>query len=166
MKLILFLKLDLICLLFTYGIYSQDSLTIENGEQVVSEKEIKLLIAKRESEFKSAVAEKVKQEIEKANVTVELVNIKQLKKKSIDEFDAVVILNEVRAWHLNRHTKSFLRKLDDSQREKVIMVSTAATDWKTKQKNIDAVTVASEVSNVKPVAKDIVKKILIFLHLE
>ena len=166
MKLILFLKLALICLLFTYGIYSQDSLTIENGEQVVSEKEIKLLIAKRESEFKCAVAEKVKQEIEKANVTVELVNIKQLKKKSIDEFDAVVILNEVRAWHLNRHTKSFLRKLDDSQREKVIMVSTAATDWKTKQKNIDAVTVASEVSNVKPVAKDIVKKILIFLHLE
>ncbi len=161
------LKLLVIGLLLqTQGIFSQDSLTIDNNEQDVPDREIKLLIAKRESEFKNAVAEKVKLEIEKANVTVELINIKLLKKKSIDDFDAVVIINEVRAWHLNRHTKSFLGKLDSTQREKVIMVSTAATDWKTKEKDIDAVTVASETSNVNSVAKDIVKKILILLHLE
>lgn len=160
------LKPYLICLLFACGMFSQDSLSIDINEQETAEKEIKLLIAKRESEFKNAVAEKVKREIEKANVTVELIGINLLKKKSIDDFDAVIIINEVRAWHLNRHTKSFLRKLNDTQREKVIMVSTAATDWKTKRKGIDAVTVASEMSNVNSVAKDIVKKVLIFLHLE
>ena len=156
----------LICLVFICAVFSQDSLIIDTNEQETAEKEIKLLIAKRESEFKNAVAEKVKREIEKANVTVELIGINLLKKKSIDDFDAVIIINEVRAWHLNRHTKSFLRKLNDTQREKVIMVSTAATDWKTKRKGIDAVTVASEMSNVNSVAKDIVKKVLIFLHLE
>ena len=166
MKLIFLLKPFLIWLFFVDGIFSQDSLTVDNSERGVSEKELKLLIANRESEFKNAVAKKVKQEIEKAEVTVELINIKLIKKKSIDEFDAVIIINEVRAWHLNRHTKSFLRKLNDSQREKVIMVSTAATDWKAKQKDIDAVTVASEVGNVNSVAKDIVKKVLTFLHLE
>jgi len=162
-------KLFKLCLIFSvlaYGIFSQDSLTIDTSEEEAIKKEIKLLIANRESEFKDAVAEKVKQEIEKADVTVELVNIRLLKKKRIDDFDAVVIVNEVRAWHLNRHTKSFLRKLDPAQREKVIMVSTAATDWKTKQKGIDAVTVASEMNKVNSVVKDIVKKVLIFLHLE
>lgn len=156
----------LICSVFICAVFSQDSLIIDTNEQETAEKEIKLLIAKRESEFKNAVAEKVKREIEKANVTVELIGINLLKKKSIDDFDVVIIINEVRAWHLNRHTKSFLRKLNDTQREKVIMVSTAATDWKTKRKGIDAVTVASEMSNVNSVAKDIVKKVLIFLHLE
>ena len=156
----------LICLVFICAVFSQDSLIIDTNEQETAEKEIKLLIAKRESEFKNAVAEKVKLEIEKANVTVELIGIKLLKKKNVDDFDAVIIINEVRAWHLNRHTKNFLRKLDTTQIEKVIMVSTAATDWKIKEKDIDAVTVASEMSNVNSVAKDIVKKVLIFLHLE
>ena len=35
-----------------------------------------------------------------------------------------------------------------------------------RQKDIDAVTVASEMSNVNFVVKEIVKKVLIFLHLE
>lgn len=160
------LKAYLICLVFICAVFSQDSLIIDTNEQETAEKEIKLLVAKRESEFKNAVAEKVKLEIEKANVTVELIDIKPLKKKNIDDFDAVIIINEVRAWHLNSHTRRFLKKLDSTQREKVIMVSTAATDWKTKEKDIDAVTVASEMSNVNSVAKDIVKKVLIFLHLE
>ena len=150
----------------TQGIFSQDSLSIDNIEQEVAEKKIRLLIAKKESEFKDAVAEKVKLEIEKANVAVELIKLKTLKKKNIDDFDAVVIINEVRAWHLNRHTKSFLRKLDSTQREKVIMASTALTDWETKEEDVDAVTVASEMSNVDSLVKDIVKKVLIFLHLE
>ena len=159
-------KLCSICLLIAYGIFSQDTLPKDDNEQNAPEEGIKLLIAKKESEFKNAVVEKVKQEIEKANITVELIDIKLLKKQSVDKYDAVVIINEVRAWHLNRHTRSFLRKLDSTQREKVIMTSTAATDWKTKEKGIDAVTVASETNNINSIAKEIIKKVLILLGLE
>lgn len=166
MKFISFFNQILICLLFTFGVFAQDSLIVGTDQHKAAEKEIKVLIAKRESEFKNTVAEKVKREIEKANVSVNLIDIKHLKKQKIEKLDAVIIINEVRAWHLNIHTKSFLRKLNTDQRKKVIMVTTAATDWKTKQKDIDAVTVATEMNTVDSVVKDIVKKVLILLHLE
>ena len=47
------------------------------------------------------------------------------------------------------------------------MVSTAkGIDWKAKEKDIDAVTVASEMNTVKEVAKNIYIKLLLLLGLE
>jgi len=107
-----------------------------------------------------AVAKKAKELLTGTDMIVKIIDIKKLKNQSIDLFDAVVIINEVRAWHLNRHTKAFVRNLTSEQKNKVIMISTAnVTDWKTREKDIDAVTVASENSTVDTLAGQIKAKI-------
>jgi len=155
------LKLILILVLFiASGLFSQDSATTavqNNGDQP---KKVSILIARQESEFKIAVAEKVKELYAGTDIIVVVVDIKLVKKQTIGLFNAVVIINEVRAWHLNIHTKSFLRMLNTEQKKKVIMISTAmGTNWKTRQKDVDAVTVASESSGVGELAGQIKAKI-------
>lgn len=153
--------------LFTTSIFSQDSLDIENQSQEIIEPKAKILIARHESEFKNAVAEKTKQILEKQNIQVELIGIRLLKEKDSKNYDAIIIINEVRAWHLNFHTRKFFDKIEQTERKKVIMISTAiGIDWETKEEDIDAVTVASEMENVDTLIEDIFKKIIIFLGLD
>lgn len=167
MKSQLLISISIGLLLIEYGVFSQDSLDVDNKEQEVTEKTGKVLVAKRESEFKDAVAEKIKLLTEQKNINTEIVDIKILKKKNTEHYDAVVIFNEFRAWHLNIHTRRFFRKIKPSERKKVIMISTAImTDLKTNEENLDAVTIASQMNNVDSLAENIMKKILSLLTKE
>lgn len=157
-----------LCLLYLFitSVYSQDSVKIENDFSEGTAHKVRILIAIHESEFKNAVAKKVTFLLEELTIHVELIGIKYLKKKESENYDAIVIINEVRAWHLNFHTRKFFNKLDEQERKKVIMISSAITDWETKEKDIDAMTVASEMNNVNTLAKKIFKKIIILLKLD
>ncbi len=127
----------------------------------------KILIARQESDFKHAVALQTKKLLKEQNLAVECIDIKTLKKKVSKKYDAIVIINEVRAWHLNMHTRQFFDKLEQSERKKIIMVSTAkGIDWKTKEKDIDAVTVASEMNTVNEIAETVFKKIALLVKLD
>ncbi len=123
----------------------------------------RVLIARQESDFKHAVALQTKKLLKEQNLDVECVDIKTLKKKASKEYDAIIIINEVRAWHLNIHSRQFYDKLEQREREKIIMVTTAKTDWEAKEKDIDAITVASEMSTVDELAETIFKKVILLL---
>ncbi len=124
-------------------------------------------IASQESAFKEVVCEKVISQIPKNTVSVSRVSLRELVKNSPQSYQAIVILNEIRAWRLNRLVRKFLRECDSLQREKIILVSTAAgIDWQTKETGIDAMTVASEMGTVDRLTKEIVKKLVILLGIE
>jgi len=126
----------------------------------------KILIARQESDFKHAVTLQIKKLLKEQNLDVECIDIKTLKRKVSKEYDAIIIINEVRAWHLNVHSRQFYDKLEQQEREKIIMVTTAKTDWESKEEDIDAMTVASEMNMVDDIAEKIFIKILLLLHLE
>lgn len=132
----------------------------------VAEPKAKILIARQESDFKHAVTLQTKKLLKEQNLDVECVDIKTLKKKAIKDYDAIIIINAVRAWHLNIHSRQFYDKLEQLEREKIIMVTTAKTDWEAKEKDIDAMTVASEMNTVDELAETIFKKIILLLKLD
>lgn len=144
---------------------TQDSLAVTTQTPDTVKQEKKILIARQESEFKHALMLQIKKRLKEHPYHVECIDLKSLKKKESKQYDAIVIINEVRAWHLNMHNRQFLDKLDPGERKKILMVSTAKTDWKIKKKDIDAVTVASEMNKVEPLADKIVTKIQALLSL-
>ncbi len=131
-----------------------------------AEPKLKILIARQESDFKHAVTLQTKKLLKEQNLDVECVDIKTLKKKAAKDYDAIIIINAVRAWHLNIHSRQFYDKLEQPEREKIIMVTTAKTDWESKEKDIDAITVASEINTVDKLAKTIFKKVILLLKLD
>ncbi len=152
--------------LFIFQTFSRDSVALENNSPDSVNTRGKILLAWRDSDFKTAVAEKAQQLLEELNVQIETVDIRVLKKMDTGNYDAIIIINRVRAWHLNFHTRKFFKKIEQAEREKVIMITTALTSWKTKEKDIDAITVASEENSVNYVAKMIFKKIILLLALD
>ena len=144
---------------------TQDSLAVATQTADTVQKEKKILIARQESEFKHALTLQIKKLLKEHPYHVECIDLKSLKKKESKQYDAIIIINEVRAWHLNIHNRQFFDNLDPDERKKILMVSTAKTDWKTKKKDIDAVTVASEMNQVEPLADKTVTKIQALLSL-
>ncbi len=155
----------LVCLLCSSS-YSLDSTGTANTAEEIGAPRGCVLIARRGSWYKTTVAKKVKKLLERQTVQVEIVDIKILKKKDTKKYDAIVVLNRVRAWHLNFHTRRFFRKVDQAEKKKIIMVTTALTSWKTRKKDIDAVTVASEETNINEVVRMIHTKIVALLELD
>lgn len=138
----------------------------DQSTEEVAESKGRVLIARHESEFKHAVTLQTKRLLKEQDLDVECIDIKTLKKKASKEYDAIIIINEVRAWHLNIHSRQFYDKLEQPEREKIIMISTAKTDWESKEKDIDAMTVASEMNMVDKLAKTIFKKVILLLKLD
>jgi hypothetical protein len=113
------------------------------------------------------VAQKVKALLEGRGIQVTMVDMEQLEKHSLERYHAVVIINEVRAWHLSPEARNYVRNLSPEQRRKVVLVSTAKGSAKfTKGMGVDALTAASEMDQVSSVAADIVEKVAAIISIQ
>jgi menaquinone-dependent protoporphyrinogen IX oxidase len=106
-----------------------------------------ILIAYKKSEFKEVLLKKIVTGINQKGFREKVIMLKQLPKDSLGTYHAVIIINEVWAWQFQRPTKKFIRHAAVQQRGRIIVVSTAANPrWKTRQKEVQAITSASEDS--------------------
>ncbi len=118
----------------------------------------KVLVAARQSEFKSDLVEAlVKSYRSRAEMMV--VDIKKLGDFDAANFDALVVLGERKGWLMfSGRERRFLRHL--KEKNKLVMVMTAADpDWKWDRKDVDVVTGASKTDKLEPLLTEITKRL-------
>jgi len=136
--------------------YTED----QNPEKIV-------LIATEESQFKKAVVSKVTEALEKHSCSVKVTDLEKLSDESIQNYQAIVIINTCRVSQLNKHVRKFLKKVNEDEKKKIILLTTAKREaWKPKEAEVDAITSASKMNKVDSIAETIIKKICILLELQ
>lgn len=146
------------------GIHAVEDEEAEGGYNQTQGKRV--LIAVQKSEFKDAVAKSVVDSVQKMDIKADIINLKNLQVKTASDYNAIVILNTVRAWQLNSKARKFLKKIEPQARGKVILISTAAgEDWLTKEKGVHAVTSASKIEKLGEVSEFIIENLMEILGL-
>ncbi len=144
---------------FAGVIFGSDS--TENGADKATSTGDSIVIAVRESDFKNALAESIENECVDMGFEVLTINDKELKDTDPDNYYAVIILNEFRAFHLNRHTKRFFKNNGVESRDNVVMISTAGNPDKFKSdwEGVDAVSAASDMSTIDTLTEWTIQRI-------
>ena len=127
--------------------------------------EKRLLIAAQQSEFKETVVSKVVEGLEQDACYVKVIDVKNLRKESTADYEAIVVVNTRKMWRLNRHAKKFLKKVQESK--KVVLLTTAGDpQWKAKGVQVDAITSASRMDEVGAIAETVLEKVRALLGKE
>ncbi len=127
--------------------------------------EKKVLVASRSSKFKTAVNAKLRTAFENRPVYVKFTGIGNLQREEIQQYDAVVMLNQCMGQKMDPDVIRFL----DGQKEqgKMIVVTTSAAgnrQPKMKGGNFDAVSSASKKSRVDDVAGRVIEKVNVLIE--
>jgi hypothetical protein len=119
-----------------------------------------VLVACQPSEFRTAVATQLVQELRQDGCIVKSIDVKGLGTESASNYDAIVICNAVWAWRMNGHVRRFLAKTDTSLRGRVTVLNTAGDEeWRSKEPGIHAITAASAVTKVDGSVQTLLKQV-------
>ena len=122
--------------------------------------ENRLLIATQDSEFKNAVVSNILDDLGKKNVSIEIVDLVNLSGKPVENYDAIVILNDYKFLRLDEDVIDFLEKMDKDTKQKTILLTTAGSPGLVgKIPEIDAVTSASKTAKVEVMSDMVLQKI-------
>jgi len=120
----------------------------------------RLLIATQESEFKDAVLSKLVKGFEKENIFIEVIDLANLSSKSTDDYRAIVIINDYRFFQINQHTRQFLENVNEYDRKKVVLLTTAGSPHlMLEETEVDAISSASKNAKADSVSEMIIKKV-------
>lgn len=122
--------------------------------------EKKLLIASRESEFKAAIIAKVKKEYAGQDVYIRLVGIEDLKSEDPQVYTAILILNTCMGWAIDWRVKEFLKRCPDLNPVIVLTTADAADSYpRLEGRQVDAISSASVIEKIDPLADQIIDKL-------
>jgi menaquinone-dependent protoporphyrinogen IX oxidase len=154
-------RVVLSCVVAGWAGWSAQSLWAQaEAQKPAEQKKARILIAAEKSEFKDAVLGRVAQTLEGRGAQVKRVDLSALAQEKVNDYDALVVANTIWAWHLRKDVRKFLAPLDDAQRGKVVLFSTAGDDgWKTKEKGVHAITSASKMAKADEVVSYIVGEV-------
>ena len=119
-----------------------------------------ILIASRESEFKEEIITKIVENYQGQNVNIKIIGLSDVIAENPADYRAVLLINTCMSWDMDRKVHSFLKKYPD--RDNIIVLTTSGDGgWlpKKKKRRFDAISSASEMTNVNTVAKEISNKI-------
>jgi hypothetical protein len=124
----------------------------------------RLLIATQKSEFKEAIVSKVVKSFEGNNIFIEVIDLADLSNKLIEDYKAIVILNDYKFFQINRNTKKFLKNINDYERRKIVLLTTAGSPkLMIKSSEVDAISSASIIANTDTISDAIIQKVNIIL---
>jgi len=105
-----------------------------------------LLITGITSEFKANIISRIVDRY-KDQGNIDLINLDKLDQMQCDDYDAILVMDSVKAWSLwNFSLKSFLKKTENCNN--VVLLYTAGDpDWKYQYHELDAITSASQVED-------------------
>lgn len=118
-----------------------------------------VLIATSKGDFKQAVVENITAKSDELNCIFKTIKLKELNDEVLEKYNAVIILNSIKAGRMSRHIRKFFKNLDEAHRKKIILINTAKTDWKSKEDDVYAITSASKDENVDTVSDSVFLKI-------
>jgi len=122
--------------------------------------EKRIMIASRESEFKSQIVQRVVNAFVNQDVYIKIIGIEELKNEDANQYSAIVIVNTAMGWQIDRKVKYFLAKHEDLSSIIVLTTSDGGDILPvTEQRQIDAISSASAKEEVEHVADIIISKI-------
>jgi len=131
--------------------------TVDSGSK--ADYEHRVLIASQNSGFKQAVAKEVRDSLKKNSYYVKIIDVKNLRSESPDDYNAIVILNACMAGRPDPRVESFLEIL--TEKDKIVLLTTGLLDnWKPESAGVDAMTSASAMDQSSAIGQTIVKKIM------
>lgn len=123
--------------------------------------EKKILIASRNTEFKSNVVNKIKDAFLSMAVYIKISGIENLENEDANQYSAVVLLNTAMGWKADRKVRSFLVRF--GKLNHIIVLTTSDTSDVSADtggdRQIDAITSASTKDETEDVANNIINKI-------
>lgn len=123
--------------------------------------EKKILIASRNSEFKSNVVNKIKDAFLNRAVYIKISGIENLENEDANQYSAVVLLNTAMGWKADRKAESFLVRF--GKLNNIIVLTTSDTSDVFADtggdRQIDAIASASTKDETEDVANNIINKI-------
>ncbi|MFH2008120.1 MAG: hypothetical protein ABI333_16175 [bacterium] len=121
---------------------------------------LRVLIATRRTEFKSRVVSRISEAVGRQNVTVDIIDTRDLGKVSKERYQVMVVVDEYRYWSLSGAVKRFVRDLGDADKKKLILLSTAGSPKKMgTMPGVDAITCASTRKDVPAISDRVLAKI-------
>jgi len=132
--------------------------------QVTPEATQEILIASRESEFKEKIITTIVENYQGQNVNIKIIGLSDVIAENPADYRAVLLINTCMSWDMDRKVNSFLKKYPD--RDNIIVLTTSGSgEWlpKKKKRRFDAISSASEMTDVDQVAKEITEKIDLLL---
>ena len=127
----------------------------------------RLLIATQTSEFKDGVVSNVTQEFEKAGLFIEITDLENLENRSCRDYQAIIIMNEYKAFRNDSRVTRFMEGVDAGDTKKIVLLTTAGAPGMIPEKwDVDAISAASEMAEVDSVSRLIIRKVHMILTSE
>lgn len=139
--------------------WPQKDMNVEGINQSSLEK--KILIASRNSEFKNAILQKIKDSFQNQDIYIKIIGINDLKAEDPNKYSATVIINTAMGWIIDKKVESFLKKY--GKLSSIIVVTTSAGGDilpDLEGRNIDAISTASVIDKMDQIADLIIKKLI------
>lgn len=121
-----------------------------------------VLIATETSRFKEALVTQVAEVLcqDRQPLLVKLINLNSLATESIQDYQAIVLVNSCRAWQPSSTVREFLRKLNDTDKKKLVVLTTANSGkCDLGVAGVDAISAASKHTGIAAVSQAVVDKI-------
>ena len=139
-------------------IWHQEDMEAYSVNQPALEK--KVLIASRQSEFKSELVQRITDAFKDKDVYINVIGIDMLNDEDARIYNAVVIINTSMAWAIDRKVEQFLDNYGELNSIIVLTTSDGGDVLPDLEgRNIDAISSASVKEQVDPVSENIIQKI-------
>jgi len=124
-----------------------------------------VFIVKQSSKYKDALLENITSNLAEQSVSYEVADLSALKKLNAEEYNAIVIIQYVKAGRINGNVRRYLDKTEHM--DKLVLVTTSGSgDSKTDAWDVDTISTASEMSDVDKIARAVLSKLEILLKIE
>ena len=118
----------------------------------------RILIASQQSKFKRALVAEIRTALQKKPCYIKIIDVKALRKESIQNYHAVVIINKCMAGRPDPRVEDYI--LGVPQKGKIILLTTGYMDaWMPQSPEVDAMTSASTLSESNRIAQMITGKV-------
>jgi hypothetical protein len=129
--------------------------TIESGNRAAEQRRV--LVATQNSDFKQAVIQAIRATLDKNSSYIKVIDVKRLPLESIDDYDAVILLNECMAGRPDPRVESFIDHTP--QKDKLVVLTAGRLDsWKPESPRVDAISSASVMSQAPTIGQSIAEK--------
>lgn len=128
----------------------------------------KVLIASSQSEYKKALIKSLINNYQNKPVHLKITGLDKLPKATkATNYDAIVVLNSCIAWGMEKEVSSFLKKYRDYNKM-IILTTSGDSNWlpNKKGRNFDALSSASQMSNLQEMANKIIDRVNKLLDLK
>jgi hypothetical protein len=123
----------------------------------------RVFIARQRSDFKDALLKNITEQLDAQSVSYEVADISALKKMNDAGYEAVVIIQYVKAGRINSNVRRYLDRTEHM--DGVVLVTTSGSgNAKTDKWNIDTISSASEMSELDKITRTVLSRLEALLN--